>query len=148
VIALALVRTYGDMATTGVVTAGSLTFFSIELPWRDNEAGESCVPEGMYDLIPYFSPKHGSTWCLQNPALGVTADGAGGTRSRCEIHSANWAEQLLGCIALGLDDQPMFDPLTNRVEPAIERSKDAIADLCRLLGVLSTGHTLTITKAA
>lgn len=143
---LQLATKAADGATTGVLTAGTLTLYSIELPWNDNQAGASCVPAGTYKLVPYFSPKHGATWCLENPELGVTADGAGGTRSRCEIHSANWAEQLLGCIALGLDHQPMVNPATGRLEPAIERSKDAIADLCRLLGVLSSGHTLTITR--
>jgi hypothetical protein len=66
-----------------------------------------------------------------------------GWRSGCELHSANWAEQLLGCIALGLDDQPMYDPLTGRVEPSIEKSRDAVYELLTELGH-QMGHFLTI----
>jgi hypothetical protein len=142
-----IARHYGDYATTGTMQVGDASFFTIERPWMDNESGTSCVPEGTYQLIPYLSPKHGQTWCLENEALGVTADGHGGTRSRCEIHSANWATQLEGCIALGLRGQPMYNPDTGRVEPAVEDSKDAVAHFNTLLGPMSTGHTLTITRA-
>ncbi len=138
----------GDVATTGTMLAAELSLYTLELPWRNNAADQSCVPAGTYDLIPYFSPKHQAwTWCLENPSLGVTADGRHGTRSRCEIHSANWAPQLLGCIALGLNGLPMLDPATGKVEPAVESSKDAIADLLALLGANSAGHTLTITRS-
>lgn len=144
---ITLIRQYGDFATTGTLRVGDTSFFTIERPWMDNESGVSCVPEGTYQLIPYLSPKHGPTWCLENESLKVTADGHNGTRSRCEIHSANWATQLEGCIALGLHGQPMYDPDTGRVEPAVEDSKDAVAHFNALLGPLSTGHTLTITRA-
>ena len=135
----------GD-STVGVMTAGPLELRSIELGWHDNRPDVSCVPAGEYTLIPYDSPKHGPTWCLHNHLLGVTADGADDTRARCEIHSANWASQLEGCIALGLDHQPMVNPATGRIEPAVERSRDAIAELLALLEPLSIGHTLTIVR--
>ena len=146
---LTLTRKYGDMAATGTLTdsAGSFAFHTVELPWRDNRADESCVPEGLYELIPYNSPKHGPTWCLENAVLGVTAAGSNATRGYCEIHAANWAEQLLGCIALGLDGQPTYDPLTGKVEPAVEQSRDAVAEFLQILGPMSTGHFLTITHA-
>ncbi len=41
----------------------------------------------------------------------------------------------------------MLDPATGKVEPAVESSKDAIADLLALLGANSAGHTLTITRS-
>jgi hypothetical protein len=38
----------------------------------------------------------------------------------------------------------MYDPLTGLVEPAIENSKDAVAELLALLTPGSTGHVLQI----
>jgi hypothetical protein len=150
---LLLTTTSNEEATVGTLVAGTTTFFTIEQPWRENAPNQSCVPEGMYDLVPYESPKHGPTWCLDNPALKIMGrdtltEGqiAMGLRSMCELHAANWAEQLLGCIALGLEGQPMYDPLTGCVEPAVENSRDAIVELLNILTPLSTGHTLTIVR--
>ena len=140
----------GAEATTGTLIVDGQRFFSIEQPWRDNQAGHSCVPAGTYLLIPYMSPKHGATWCLHNPELNIYGQSkqpvpAGG-RSFCELHSANWAEQLEGCIALGLTGQPMLDPATGTVEPAVQESRNAIAQLLQILTPLSSGHTLKITR--
>jgi Family of unknown function (DUF5675) len=141
----------GDMACTGILSFDLTidTFYTIELPWRNNDKGASCVPAGDYDLIPYNSPKHGPTWCLHNPALNVygTEPVPAGGRDHCEIHEGNWAEQLLGCIALGCDAQPMYDPLTGKVEPAVESSKDAIIRLLKILTPMSSGHTLAIMRS-
>ncbi|MDE2101222.1 MAG: hypothetical protein KGL39_28510 [Patescibacteria group bacterium] len=94
--------------TMGVLRAGKLTLQTIEQPWDDNRPDHSCVPVGLYQLFPYYSPKHQQwTWCLHNPALNIYATPdlipAGKTgRSCCEIHAANVAAQLEGCIAPGL----------------------------------------------
>lgn len=140
-------------STPGVLTvfteAGSRSWFTIEQPWRGNDQGASCVPPGEYELIPYESPTHGPTWCLHNPQLNIYAGfgmrrAALGGRDFCELHSANWARQLKGCIALGQEGQPLYDPSTGRCMPAVERSCDAIQELVLFLGRLSCGHTLSI----
>lgn len=142
---LTLTRTsYVSQATCGELELNGETLYSIEQPWRDNEKGRSCVPEGTYDLVPYRSPKHGATWYLRNHALGV--GDIGENRSYCELHAANWATQLEGCVALGHDNQPMVDPSTGQIAPAVEGSRDAIATLTAALGEMTTGHTLTITS--
>lgn len=142
---LALVRTsYAAQATCGECMIDDEQMYTIEQPWNDNQKGSSCVPEGVYSLIPYQSPKHGATWYLQNHALGVGA--ANEQRSYCELHSANWASQLQGCIAFGTANTPMVDPSTGQIAPAIENSRDAIKQLIDTLGAMSTGHTLTITR--
>lgn len=138
-----------DGSTTGTMKAGDLLFYTIELPWRNNQPNVSCVPAGEYQLLPYFSPTHGQTWRLHNPALkvwGASAMAPEGMRSECELHSANWARQLLGCIALGIEGQPMFDPATGIVEPAVERSVDAINELRQLLDGTSEEDMLTIIR--
>jgi hypothetical protein len=104
-------------------------------------------------LVWYVSPKHGGTYCFRNPDLKImgrdnlTAQQvADGYRSFCELHSANWAEQLEGCVAAGTSGQPMFDPLTGIVEPAVEDSKNAVAHILAVLGEAVVGHTVTITR--
>src|SRR6185437_11450024 len=86
----------GDIAQVGTLAAGNLTLSTIELPWRDNLAGRSCVPAGDYELLPYLSPKHGQTWRLHNPALGVWGRTLApeGVRTEIEIHCANFAREL------------------------------------------------------
>lgn len=135
-------------AAVGVLTLSGQQWYTIEQPWRNNQQGHSCVPAGVYELVGYTSPKHGDTWQLHNPALNIYGRGPvpPGGRSFCEIHSANWAEQLEGCIALGKEGTPMYDPLTGRVEPAVEQSVDAVSELIGVLGALSSGHTLTISQ--
>jgi Family of unknown function (DUF5675) len=136
-------------ATTGRMVAAALALFTIELPWEDNKRDVSCVPAGAYDLIPYDSPTHGATWRLHNAALNVygTPFVPSGGRSEIELHSGNWSRQLLGCIALGLESAPMLDPQTGIVEPAVENSRDAVAELITVLGALSTGHVLNINRS-
>lgn len=139
---LVLTRSYHPGCTLGMCVVGPQSFFTIEQPWKDNAKGASCVPEGLYDLIPYESPKHGPTWYLHSTLLDVGGPEAG--RSFCELHAANFARQLQGCIAFGLSGMPMFDPVTGVVEPAVEDSRTAIAELLSILGALSSGHTLTL----
>lgn len=143
--ALTLTRTYLATATTGLLTGLARAYPSVELPWKDNAPAASCVPEGLYTLMPYNSPSHGPTWYIENQTLGI--GGGGENRSFCEIHAANWSRQLLGCIAIGLEGQPMYDPTTGLVEPAVEDSRPAIEQLLDDLTPLSSGHTLNITSS-
>lgn len=143
---LVLTRTgMSSIATTGKMElpTGEL-LYSIECPWDNNSPDVSCVPEGKYVLVPYTSPAHGPTWYLDNVVLGVGDFGA--RRSYCELHSANWARQLEGCIAFGLGGTPMYDPIRHAIEPAVESSVDAIEALMMALGPMSSGHTLTIVR--
>lgn len=90
-----------DHGTFGrLVLDDGTTFYSLELPWRDNNRGISCIPPGTYTCKWIHSPKHGE--CYQ--VLNVP------DRSMIEIHSANFAgdaalgyvSQLRGCITLGV----------------------------------------------
>ncbi|HEY1723950.1 MAG TPA: DUF5675 family protein [Steroidobacteraceae bacterium] len=143
------------VATQGLLSGLPRQLFSIELPWHNNDANRSCVPAGVFDLVPYLSPKHGRTYCLRNAELKILGAGiltpaqvAAGYRSLCELHSANWAAELRGCIAFGFESHPMLDPLTGRVEPAVEHSGDAIEYLLEQLEWATAAHTLTIEDLA
>jgi len=99
--------------TLGVLTVGDSTFQTMERPWIPNPNGPgghpqtSCIPIGDYTLTPRYSPAKGHHWLLSNPYLGIYAspadipEGQPWGRSLVLIHSANWAYQLLGCIAPG-----------------------------------------------
>jgi Family of unknown function (DUF5675) len=145
----------GPTATTGTMSFEGLTdvLYTLEPPWEENrkatpELQGSCVPEGIYSLLPYNSPVHGHTWCLHNPDLNVygTEPVPPGGRDHCEIHSLNFAHQSEACIGVGLENKPMVDPATDVTEPAIEDSRAAMAKLLTILGPMSQGHTLTITR--
>jgi hypothetical protein len=71
---------------------GDTEFWTIENPWQDNEPNVSCIPEGSYEMERYDSPSHGkNTWQL----VGVL------NRTYIQIHVANYASNVLGCIGLG-----------------------------------------------
>jgi hypothetical protein len=65
--------------------------FTIERPWLDNKPDVSCIPPGRYEFSRYISPKHGSVWKANNVP----------NRTFIEIHPANLADELEGCIGVG-----------------------------------------------
>lgn len=144
--------TYTPTETRGVGLLGNL--HTIEQPWVNNEDGHSCAPDGLYDLIPYYSDKHGCwTWCLHNPDLGIWAtqdmipqEARKNGRFVLELHSANWAFQLKGCIAPGLTCGMLEDKW------AVMESKEAMQKIIAALAPdgdieNATGHTLLIQAA-
>lgn len=66
--------------------------FTIERPWKDNKSDVSCIPIGTYDVTFLSTPKFPSgVYQLQNVPGRVGID----------IHAANKASELEGCIAVG-----------------------------------------------
>jgi hypothetical protein len=88
---LELVRTYYPDGTNGkILFNGRLMIYSIELPWKENRAGVSCIPEGKYELAKRWSPKFDRHLQLMNVPQ----------REYILIHPANDAlQELKGCIA-------------------------------------------------
>jgi hypothetical protein len=88
---LELIRTYRPMGTNGkILLMDRLITHCIELPWKNNHAQVSCIPEGRYELKKRWSPKF--RWHLQ---VMQVAD-----RDCILIHPANDAlHELKGCIA-------------------------------------------------
>lgn len=99
---------YDPDYTMGRLVLPDRILFTIEQPWNNNTPGKSCVPDGEYDLLPHSSDDHPDVWALVNHALGVAHfPTAGVPRAACLIHQANWARQLRGCIAPGLEKGPL-----------------------------------------
>ena len=94
----------GDEGTFGEILAGDFRCRCIELPWRNNLRGLSCLPKGVYTFFwRTDSPRHGA--CYE----ALPDDEAPG-RTNVQIHAANlagdvrkgWVSQLEGCLAPGL----------------------------------------------
>mgnify|MGYP001552701060 CR=1 FL=1 len=88
---LELIREYLPKGTNGkFYDESELVCCSIELPWKNNEAEVSCIPEGRYELVKRFSIKF--QWHL------ILLDVKG--REDIIVHPANNAlKELKGCIA-------------------------------------------------
>jgi hypothetical protein len=90
-----------------------MTLQTMECPWIPDAAGAcgrpgaSCIQPGAYTLIPRATEARGGHWILKGPPLGVYCypqDIPAGCygRSLVLVHAANWAHELMGCIAPGL----------------------------------------------
>lgn len=73
------------------------------------QKGVSCIPPGIYDLVPHSSEAHPDTFALVNPDLWVYHFDTdvpflkrGIARTAILIHPANFVEELRGCIAPGM----------------------------------------------
>lgn len=66
---------------------------TLELPWRDNVRGMSCIPAGTYSASLTMSPRFRRKLWLLEKVPG---------RSGIRIHAANYYRQLEGCIAMGM----------------------------------------------
>lgn len=86
-------NTSSEQGTFGTLTDDNGIFicYTVELPWADNHTQLSCIPDGVYLVEQYQSPKHGQVWQIMDVP----------NRSNIEIHAANVASELLGCIGVG-----------------------------------------------
>jgi hypothetical protein len=134
---LTLVRfSYAPTETEGVLYVASHRLATIEKPWVPfvNVGGkpfESCVPDGTYRLRPWVrATNNQSCFILEAPTLGVymreTDRPAGIGRYLCLIHTGNYADDVVGCIAVGMSRGIMLNPRTGKRERAVLGSTGAI----------------------
>ncbi|TVZ60368.1 hypothetical protein NA63_2921 [Flavobacteriaceae bacterium MAR_2010_105] len=88
---LVLERAYFKEGTNGALFCSHLFLcHTIELPWKGNRRTVSCIPEGVYELVPRYSTKFNHHLLVKGVA----------ERSLILIHPANDAlKELEGCIA-------------------------------------------------
>jgi len=79
----------------------SIRLFGIERPWLDNAPFESCIPSGVYVGLPHVSPKFGDCILLIGGTVAANPD-VEAARYACLMHVANWADQVQGCVGVGL----------------------------------------------
>ena len=85
---------YTPQGTFGHLKVGDFQCFTVERPWYNNIARESCIPEGEYELILGRYNKGGYD--------AYELKGVPG-RKLIKIHKGNTMDDLLGCIAPGTD---------------------------------------------
>lgn len=100
-----IVRTFGnEKQTLGTLTVDGFTCKTLELPDKNNASRVSCIPVGKYickfTKSPLFSKNAGKD--VFTYAVLIVPNRAG-----IRIHSANYARQLLGCIALGSEHKDL-----------------------------------------
>lgn len=124
----------GDDGTFGILKVGTETFYTVELPWRDNMANFSCVPADVYTL-----EVHSKTWALIGPTVSHWQEP---DRARfCVLFDiANTPEELQGCIAVG----EWFGYVGGR--KGVVRSLKAFERLSAILNATDETHTLHITE--
>jgi hypothetical protein len=121
---LELIRTYLPLGTNGKILFQSrLMMYSIELPWKNNQTGVSCIPEGRYELIKRFNDH----FSRHLQVLNVPQ------RDYILIHPANDAlKELKGCIApvwlitgagKGLRSRMALEALTSLVYGALDSTE-------------------------
>ncbi|MEO0422620.1 MAG: DUF5675 family protein [Pseudomonadota bacterium] len=83
-----------------------LRLYTVERPWRNNERGVSCIPEGLYHVSPYSRPSNGDgVYILQGRTVSHF-DQPGIARFGVLIHAANRCDEVQGCIAPGVAIAP------------------------------------------
>lgn len=83
--------------TLGILRVGGLTLCTLEEPWRDNRTGVSCIPTGIYRVVP-----HG--WAEGSKVRFKRAYRLVGTEPRTAIliHTGNTVNDIKGCILVGM----------------------------------------------
>ena len=102
---------YAPRWTLGKLHVGNDVLHTLERPWVAGSPGGmpfvSCIPDGTYQILPHVRPNGDYVLALRNPNLGVwystTNVPDSGGRYLILLHSANYVEQVQGCIAPGID---------------------------------------------
>jgi hypothetical protein len=150
---------YAKTETEGLLTVSDHVLATLERPWitaayLGGKPFESCIPDGMYALEPYFRAKNNeAAYRLINHELGVygSQDSMGGNPGRydCLVHSANFVHQVVGCIAVGTNRQILRNNATGSYEGAVAGSQEAMRLLHSILDPLKDDvHMLVIRPKA
>lgn len=116
----------GPDHTSGVMTCPTLNealpdlvLHTVERPWLGNQPHISCIPAGTYPVQFAFSER----WNRLVPMLLDVP-----FRSLIEIHVANVAKDVEGCIGLGLSETPMG---VGSSAVAVQRFEAWLGSACR-----------------
>lgn len=90
---------FGTLGRLRVLTGLGVAFtcLTAENPWRTNRPGESCVPEGRYELVRSFYHRGGYE-CFQLLMPGGKEIPG---RTHVKVHVGNSDHDVEGCVVLG-----------------------------------------------
>jgi hypothetical protein len=83
---------YSPLATFGTLKVDDFECYTVERPWLDNKAFESCIPEGEY-AIELGRYNRGGYAAYEIKAVP--------DRTHIKIHIGNTCNDVVGCIGLG-----------------------------------------------
>lgn len=116
-----------EQGTPGYLVCPGHWFYSLELPWKNNEKKLSCIPEGVYKARAHSSPRFGHVYIiLQVPR-----------RSNILVHplnvagdvTKNYKTQSEGCIGLGEKEGRLWGQRAVLVSrPAVRRFMEILND--------------------
>lgn len=101
-----LIRYYsGIQATLGILKFPVVhqPIFTLELPWLDNQHDISCIPIGVYDVIPHNSIDHPNTFEISNVP----------NRTGVLVHVGNVPSNFKGCVGVGFGIIPQPPEITS-----------------------------------
>jgi hypothetical protein len=85
------VKTLGDLVIFDDAMREIFKCKTLELGWNNNERRISCIPEGVYEVVPRKSKKYGEHYHITNVE----------NRDWILIHHGNFTTDILGCILVG-----------------------------------------------
>lgn len=97
------------------------TFFTLELPWKNNERGVSCIPPGVYTIR--RREPHGNFPYKHFDILNTTP------REGVKIHAGNYCYQIRGCQLVG---SALID-INGDGQKDVTNSKDTLKNIVGLL---------------
>ena len=116
----------GEQGTLGVLSAPGLApTWIMEPPWRDNRRNRSCIPAGLYEVVPHLSPRHRR--CLlvtQVPDRSHILFHAGNLGGDVEL---GWHTHTAGCLLPGLRRGNLT--VRGRLQAAVLSSRTAFRHL-------------------
>lgn len=118
---------HGHTVTFGSIDVGSMTLYTLEEPWRNNARGESCIPQGVYQLRPIIRP---------NGKMAIAVVSVPG-RDNILIHVGNTTDDTEGCILPGLGYG--FEP-----RPHVRESQTAFEILHNIVSANGRDATLWV----
>lgn len=100
--------------------------WTLELPWKNNRRGESCIPIGHYHIKRFDSPRFEMETFKVYDLQGREVAG----RDGIIIHAGNTVADTEGCILLGLDVGML------KGQTAILQSKNAVSRFMDELAII------------
>lgn len=88
-----------DSATLGKLSIDDWSCLVLENPWRANERGVSCIPEGVYRMRLRESPVVTRTSAGEYTRGWEVCDVP--SRTHIMIHPGNWPKDTDGCLLVG-----------------------------------------------
>ena len=116
----------GDQGTLGFLVARDLPPIHVmEPPWRDNRRNRSCIPAGLYEVVPHISPKFGRCLLVTDvPDRSHILFHAGNVGGDVEL---DWHTHTAGCLLPGLRRGRI--KVRGRVQEAVLSSRTAFRHL-------------------